>query len=233
MNIIGIIPARGNSKGVPGKNKKLLQDKPLIAYSIETALKCKYITRLIVSTDDAEIAEISLKSGAEVPFMRPENLASDDSPTIDTVIHALEYFNNEGNSFDAVCLLQPTVPFRSKADIDGAIEKFISTKADSLISVREIPHVYNPHWAFEKVENSDYLRLATEDEKIIPRRQNLPEAYFRDGSIYLTKSEVVLKEKSLYGKNIAAFQCLRSPLLNIDTEADWQLAEEYVKDYEG
>lgn len=229
MDILGLIPARGNSKGVPHKNKRLLQGKPLIAYSIETALESGFLSSLVVSTDDEEIARISKNWNAEVPFIRPSELAADTAPTIDTVIHALRFFEQKGRRFGAVCLLQPTVPFRSAIDIDEAIKTFLEKGADSLISVREIPHIYNPHWAFEPSLTTGFLNLATGEKDIISRRQALPRAYHRDGAIYITKSEIVLKKHSLYGEKICHFECKGTPDINIDTENDWQEAETFLK----
>ena len=226
MKILGLIPARGGSKGIPKKNIKKLGGKELIRYTIEAGLACDAIDHLVVSTDDMIIGKVSLEAGADVPFIRPKALASDNSPTIDTVIHVLEYFKNKGNPFDAVCLLQPTTPFRTAASIQNAIDQFVDQKADSLISVREVPHTYNPHWVFELAIDSGFLKIATGDNQIIPRRQDLPKAFHRDGAIYLTKTEVVLKDRSLYGKKIAYYLMKESPAINLDTMEDWEKAEE-------
>lgn len=232
MKILGLIPARGGSKGIPQKNLKQLNGAPLIKHSIVQGLKSDLLHTILVSTDSEEIARVSRESGAEVPFMRPEVLAADNSPTIDTVVHALEYYNQMGQFFDAVCLLQPTVPFRAPEEINGAIEKFIQTETDSLISVRQIPHTYNPHWAFLEKEESEYLQIATGETTIIPRRQNLPKAYYRDGSIYITKSHVILEQRSLYGKTIAHYENNIAPNINIDTMEDWLRAEAYCANHE-
>ncbi len=228
MKILGLIPARGGSKGIPRKNIKLLDGKPLICYSIEDALACPLIDQVVVSTEDEEIAEISKSAGAAVPFLRPAALATDGSPTIDMVIHALQYFNSNEVNFDAVCLLQPTVPFRNKLDLSSAINKFIESNTDSLISVRKVPHIYNPRWIYERNKEHGYLERAINDKKRITRRQDLPEAYHRDGSIYLTKSTIVLDEHSLYGNKIMHHIMSNSPNINIDTMEDWALAESFI-----
>jgi CMP-N-acetylneuraminic acid synthetase len=225
MKILGLIPARGGSKGIPKKNIKKLGGKELIRYTIEMSLKCSDINELIVSTDDENIAHISREAGANVPFLRPKELAADTSPTIDTIVHALQFFKEKNIHFDAVCLLQPTTPFRTSEDIQNAIQIFKKSKADSLISVREVPHVYNPHWIFEPQKNSDFLKLATGEETIISRRQDLPKAYHRDGSIYITKSEIILNQNSLYGQNIAYYLTKNDHDVNIDTMGDWRKAE--------
>ena len=231
MRILGLIPARGGSKGIPRKNIKLLQGKALICYSIEVGLDCSLLDQVVVSTDDREIADISLSAGAEVPFMRPANLASDTSPSIDTVVHALHFFEEQGQPFDAVCLLQPTVPFRNCLDLTAAIKLFKQKAVDSLVSVREVPHAYNPHWVYEKDEATGFLGIATGEKKIITRRQDLPKAYYRDGAIYITKSAVVLKQNSLYGKTILPYVMHKSPAINIDTMEDWEEATAFAKDH--
>jgi CMP-N-acetylneuraminic acid synthetase len=227
MRILGLIPARGGSKGIPRKNIKLLGNKELIVYTIEVAKASQFITDVLVSTDDAEIADVALRHGAGVPFLRPAYLADDSSPTIDTVIHALEYLHENDKVYDAVCLLQATCPFRKQEDLDGAIQKFVKLTPDSLISVRAVPHVYNPYWVFEKQGRSEFLQLAKGD-KIISRRQDLPAAYHRDGAVYITKTDVLIEQKSLYGEKIIAFEMQGSPDINIDTYADWEAAENYI-----
>ena len=234
MKLLALIPARGGSKGVPNKNIKLLGGKPLINYTIEAALACAEIENLIVSTDSLEIAQVSRTAGANTPFIRPDELATDSSPSIDTVIHAVEFLrDNAGLNYDAVCLLQPTSPFRTTEDIREAIQKFSESEADSLISVRKVPHQFNPHWVFEQNADNNFLRIATGESEIIPRRQELPPAYFRDGSIYLVKTEVLLKKRSLYGKKIA-FHLSENPIfVNIDTLEDWEEAEQILKKRNG
>lgn len=228
MKILGLIPARGGSKGIPQKNIKVLGGQPLIQYSIEVGLACSMIDTVVVSTDDETIAQISREAGAQVPFLRPAALATDQSPSIDTVIHALQYFIEQGRAFDAVCLLQPTSPFRHLAEVEKAIQHFINQNADSLISVREVPHTYNPHWVFETEETTPFLKIATGEKQIISRRQDLPKAYYRDGALYLTKSEIVLEDRSLYGQKIAHYLIKESPAINIDTMEDWEKAERAI-----
>jgi len=227
VKILGLIPARGGSKGIPRKNIKLLHGKALICYSIEAGLACPLIDTLIVSTEDEEIAAISQKAGAGVPFMRPIELASDQSPSIDTVVHALRFLEQQNQFFDAVCLLQPTVPFREPEDMEGAVRHFIDTDADSLITVRKVPHIYNPHWVYEQDKKSGFLKMPYGQQSIIGRRQDLPTAYYRDGSIYMTKTAVVLGQHSLYGQQIAHYVMQQSPDINIDTMVDWKKAEAF------
>ncbi len=228
MKILAIIPARGGSKGVPGKNIKLLGGKPLIAYTIQAAQKATLLTQTILSSESDEIIQVAKDYGLVVPFKRPAYLATDESPTILTLIHALEYFSSIGIEFDAICLLQVTNPFRTSEFIDKAIEKFINSKADSLIAVLKVPHEFNPHWAFEK-NGDENLVISTGESDIISRRQELPNAYYRDGSIYITKTEVILNQKSLYGKSIAYIEADELRHVNIDTIEDWEKAEKMLK----
>lgn len=227
MKILAIIPARGGSKGVPRKNIKLLGDKPLIAYSIEAAINCKYITDVFVSTEDSEIANVVEKFGVRIPFLRPKELAQDTTPTLPVLQYTINELEKQGKVYDAICLLQPTSPFRTSVDLDKAIAKFIEKETDSLVSVLEVPHEYNPHWVFESNQEGN-LAISTGEKDIIARRQELPKAYHRDGSIYLTKIDV-LKKGSLYGSSIAYVKSNIKRYVNIDTMKDWEIAEEKYK----
>jgi len=228
MKVLGLIPARGGSKGVPGKNIKLLSGKPLLSYTAEAALQAKSLAKVILSTDDEKIAEIGQKFGLEVPFLRPSELAQDSTPTLPVVQHALKFLKDAGEEFDAVCLLQATNPLRKYEDIDACVQKLIDGNYDSVFSTLEIPTEYNPYWAF--VENGEgYLHLATGGSEPIIRRQILPKAYYREGSIYVAKTEVILGKNSFYGKKIGGYLLDRSVSINIDTMQDWENAEEYFK----
>lgn len=231
MRILGIIPARGGSKGVPGKNSKLLGEKPLLAYSAEAALQAQFLTKTILSSDDEAIQAIATAYGVEVPFVRPAALATDTASSIDVVKHAVEYLESKGEYFDAVCLLQPTSPFRKKGFVDQAIQKFIADEADALVTVLPVPHEFNPHWVFEPDEKG-LLRIATGEKEIIARRQELPKAFFRDGSLYITKVSVI-KQRSFYGATLSYLESNPNFYVNIDTPQDWIKAEEkleFVKD---
>jgi N-acylneuraminate cytidylyltransferase len=228
MKILGIIPARGGSKSVPRKNIKELAGKPLIQYTVEAGKHAKLISRLILSSDDAEIIEVAKTLNLEVPFIRPSHLAEDSSPTLPVIQHALKYFEALNINFDAVCLLQVTSPFKTSDFIDEAINKFSESGADSLVSVQKVPAEYNPHWTFKPDENN-FLKLTTSDKEIISRRQDLPTVYHRDGLIYITKTSVLLNQNSLYGKKIAYIESPPEGCINIDTMSDWKQAENYLK----
>ncbi|MCM4161913.1 acylneuraminate cytidylyltransferase family protein [Antarcticibacterium flavum] len=226
MKILGLIPARGGSKGIPGKNIKLLGGKPLLAYTVEAAKASTLLDRVILSSDDAKIIDVAKDLGLEVPFVRPAELAGDATSSLEVIRHALEELRSQGEEYDAVCLLQPTTPFRQEGLIDDVIRKFTEGNFDSLISVREVPAEFNPHWIFEEKEGK--LQIATGEQKIITRRQELPKAYHRDGAVYITKTSVLLEQNSLYGGNIGFIDTTGSPYVNIDTREDWEEAERHL-----
>lgn len=230
MKILGIIPARGGSKGVPGKNIKLLGGKPLLQFTSEVALNCKLLDKVVLSSDDAEIIAVANKIGIETPFVRPSELANDNAPTLGVIQHCLQFFASQNVFFDAVCLLQVTSPFRTVAFLNEAIQKFIEKGTDSLVSVQKVPHEYNPHWVFEPDGNGQ-LKIATGDENLITRRQELPDAFHRDGSIYLTKTNVILEQQSLYGNSISYIESPKEFYVNIDTLQDWEKAEAVCEKY--
>jgi CMP-N-acetylneuraminic acid synthetase len=223
MKILGLIPARGGSKGIPHKNKKELLGKPLLQYTIEAALDAKLLDRVIFSSEDEALITLAKSLGVEVPFERPSELATDNAGSIDVVKHALEALAANGEHYDAVCLLQVTNPFRTSAFIDRAVTKFKNSQVDSLLSVLEVPHEFNPHWVYEISEEGN-LQLATGEKEIIKRRQDLPKAFYRDGSVYITKSDVILKQNSLYGKSIGYIESDAERHVNIDTMTDWEKA---------
>lgn len=223
MKILGVITARGGSKGVPGKNIKLLGEHSLLSYTAKAANQSKLLYKTILSTDDAAIIEVAKKDQIEVPFIRPSELANDTATSISVVQHALAHMESIGEFYEAVCLLQPTSPFREKGFIDAAIQKFIAEDADALVSVLPVPHEYNPHWVFEP-NSSGFLKIATGENTIISRRQDLPKSYFRDGSVYITKT-ALLKKGSFYGEKLSFMESNPDFYVNIDTLKDWEIAE--------
>ncbi len=227
MRVLGLIPARGGSKGIPDKNRKLLNGKPLLQYTIEAALGSKLLDVVVFSSEDEILMRLASEIGAEVPFKRPLDLATDTASSLGVVKHALQALSEKGQDYDAVCLLQLTNPFRQAAFIDAAIEKFKEVGTDSLVSVLKVPHEYNPHWVFEASE-AKTLKIATGESQIIKRRQDLPDAFVRDGAIYLTKVNVLFEQNSLYGSTISYIESDANRHVNIDTPKDWKLAEELV-----
>ena len=217
MNILGIIPARGGSKGIPKKNIKDLKGKPLIAYTIEAALKSN-LTDVIVSTDCNEIAEISKKYNAKV-IMRPANLAQDKTPTLPVLQFVIDSFDK---NYDAVMTLQPTSPLRTIEHINESIDLFINDEnVDSLVSVTEVPHNYMP----EKLMhfNGKYL---TGNEKV-KRRQDIPIMYARNGAaIYITKVDKI--NEYIFGGKILPYFMSKLNSFDIDDIEDWKIVERLV-----
>lgn len=227
MKVLGIIPARGGSKGVPRKNIKLLGGKPLLAYTAESALSAKFLSKVILTTEDSEIAEVGRSLGLDVPFLRPQELSLDTSPTLPVVFHAIDYLENNGESFDAICLLQPTNPLRRTEDIDNCIELLDKSGADSVISILPVPHEYNPKWVYWQDENGEMV-LTTGESEPIPRRQDLPPAFHREGSVYVTRIEALRSYGNLYGKKVQGYEINPSNSVNIDTLDDWIIAENLI-----
>lgn len=222
--ILGVITARGGSKGIPGKNIKLLGGKPLIAYTIEVSKKSKLLSHLIISTDDEEIAMVAGRYGVEVPFMRPREFADDKAPHLPVMKHAIEFMEKqEGIVYDYVVILQPTSPFRTVEDLDGTIQKLIDTKADSAVSVSEIPGGWHPV-KIKKLEGDKLLPYCMPEEEGI-RRQDLPVAYKRNGSVYAMKRNIIMVNNRLFGDNVVGFITPKERTVDIDTPVDWVLAE--------
>lgn len=228
-SILAIIPARGGSKGVPKKNIKLLNGIPLIGYTIQEARKSKYINRLVVTTDDIEISEMAKKFGAEVPYLRPKELATDTSLTVDSIMHMINYLQEIENYMpDYICLLQCTSPFRKYEDIDNAIEKLIYSEFDGIISVCEAE--VNPYWT--NIFEDNKLKYFIQEGKYIGRRQDLPKVYRYNGAIYIIKTEVFAKKKSFETDNITGYIMSNKKSIDIDTELDFKIAEIFMKERE-
>ena len=228
MAILCVITARGNSKGLPGKNIKILGGKPLIAYSIDAAKKSTLITHTIVSTDSPEIAEVARNHGGDVPFLRPGELATDVAGHVEVMQHATAFMEEKlGIVFDYMVIFQPTSPFRTKEDIDGTIQKLIETNADSAVSLVEIDSAYNPI-KIKKMEGGRVLPYCMEEPEGI-RRQDLPKAYRRSSAVYAMRRDLLMKEGRLYGNFTVGYVTPKERLNDIDTAQDWVLAEEILE----
>jgi CMP-N,N'-diacetyllegionaminic acid synthase len=229
MRVVGLVLARGGSKGIARKNIRLLGGQPLLAYTAQAALAARRLARVIVSTDDPAIAAIARQWGLEVPFMRPEELARDDTPTLPVVQHALEWLESNGEQFEAVCQLQPTSPFRAPGEIDACIELLERRNADSVMTVVPVPDEYNPHWVYWRDSNG-WMRLSTGEISPIPRRQALPQAWSRDGSVYVTRRDVVMQRNSLYGSAVLGMPVSAFQRVNIDSLDDFDRAAKILRD---
>ncbi len=228
MKVLGVIPARGGSKGIPRKNIQQLLGKPLLQYTAEAALVAETLTQVILSTDDPEIAEVGLSCGLEVPFMRPAELARDDSPTLPVVQHALRFCEDQGDRFDAVCLLQQTHPLRQAETIDACVQLLFDVQADAVMTVLPVPHVFNPHWVYFMGDDGS-LKLSTAEQEPIPRRQLLPPAFHREGSIYVTRRDVLMEGDSLYGDTLVGYPLDPDRCVNIDDTDDWKRAQQLLE----
>lgn len=214
---LAIIPARGGSKGVPRKNIRELAGKPLIAWTIEEAKKSKYITKLVLSSEDEEIIEVAKKYGCEVPFVRPMELAADDTPGVDPVLHTIE----QCPGYDYVVLLQPTSPLRTVEDIDGAIERLLETESEFCVSVAET--LESPYWMYKLTDNQ--LQPLLENASIVTRRQDLPMVYSLNGAVYIAKTEAFLKEKSFLTSHTLGYIMSKKHSYDIDNEIDFIVCE--------
>jgi CMP-N-acetylneuraminic acid synthetase len=224
MRVLGLIPARGGSKGVPRKNIRLLGGKPLLHYTAQAALASGRLSKVILSTDEEQIAEIGRSCGLETPFLRPPELACDDTPMLPVIQHAVRWMERDGHSFDAVCLLQPTNPLRRAADIDACIDLLETSRADSVVTILPVPSEYNPHWVYFRDERG-LLSLSTGEASPITRRQELPAAFHREGSVYVTRRDVLIEGNSLYGERLVGYLMEAHQSVNIDSLNDWDRAE--------
>lgn len=224
---LAIIPARGGSKGIPKKNIKLLAGKPLIQWTIEHALNSKHVSRLIVSTDCEDIADISKKLKAEVPFVRPDDISSDTASTESVINHCLEWLSiNENYQPDNIVLLQPTSPIRSLDAIDNAFDTFAQKQADSLLSVSKFFH-----FLWEDCKNPRPLY----DFKNRPRRQDIEEKNIKlkeNGSIYISTYDNFCKNKNRLGGKIETFIMDEVESLEIDTDLDFKIVETILRSFQ-
>ena len=232
MKILGIITARGGSKGIPGKNLKLLAGKPLLAYTVDTARRSGALDRVILSTEDEAIAIAGRDLGCDVPFMRPLDLAHDDTPHLPVIQHATRWMEERVNYRpDAVMILQPTSPLRTAQDIVAAIELLDRSGADSVLSVNEVPAHSHPMRTL-RVDNAGNAVLFVSGEPVrkrINRRQDLPPAWVMNGAIYACRTRLLFDaEPSLYGNRVVAYRMPAERSISIDDLEDWKAAERAV-----
>ena len=225
--MIAIIPARGGSIGVPGKNIKEMNGKPLIWYTINVAKKSKFIDKIIVSTDDNEIAKIAKSYEVEVPFMRPKELARDDSIAIDNYIYTIDRLNKEFNySIGEFIILQPTSPLRTSLDINNAIQIFIEKKADSVISVSEAIHP--PIWS-KTIDEKGILRDYFDIKIGNKNRQDIEKAYMPNGAIFIFKYLLIKEKYSYYSDKTYPYIMPLERSIDIDSKLDFEFAEYLMK----
>lgn len=227
MRFVGLITARGGSKGLPGKNIALAGEKPLIKWTIDAAGK-SILDRTIISTDSSEIAIICERAGAEVPFLRPPELAQDDTPHIDVILHALDWLESHGDLPDYIVLLQPTSPLRQAEDIDGAISMAIDNDADSVISV--FPAPVHPFW-IRRLDGSGRLEdfMTWPEQSGYLRRQILPPAYAFNGAIYVLRSSTLREKRNYFTEKTFGYVMSEENSMDIDTQSDLLIADLLLK----
>ncbi len=220
--LLAVIPARGGSKRLPRKNVLDLAGKPLIAWTIQEALNCKYIDQVIVSTDDKEISDISKEYGADVPFFRPSELATDEAKTVDVVLHLLDELEKVGERYDYIILLQPTSPLRTAQNIDESVELLQMKNSDAVISVCESEHP--PLWCNVLPDDMSMDNFLDESVKN-KRSQDLPKQYRINGAIYISSVKKLKKENSFFlSNNCIAYIMKQNVSIDIDTIDDFDFA---------
>lgn len=223
MRAVGIIPARGGSKGLPGKHLLPLGGRPLIAWTFDAAQAAGSLAQVIVSTDDPAIAAAARAAGIDVPFERPAALAADDTPMLDVLVHALRELDRAHDRVEVVVLLQPTSPFRTADHIDAAVTLLAQSGADSVVSVIAVPHRFVP----ESLMRLDGEQLTPYAGEIgVTRRQDKPLLYARNGpAVLAVRRDVLLEQRSLYGRNIRPLVMADAESVDVDTAHDLALAE--------
>jgi CMP-N-acetylneuraminic acid synthetase len=224
--ILAVIPARGGSKGIPGKNLVHLNGSPLINWTIEAAIKSKFINKVVVSTDSDEIADISLLAGAEVPFIRPEELSTDSASSMSVIKHAVNFFSCQGEMYDLVVMLQPTSPLRNSVDIDKAIEiylKYDRNEDTTLISGFRIDRKYN--WILEQRANR--VVFVNDNLPINLSRHELNPLFLPNGAIFIAST--VKLQQSFYTLDTIIYEMKSDCSVDIDTLEDLQVARDYME----
>ena len=215
--VLALIPARGQSKGIPRKNIRPIAGKPLIAWTIEAALACRGVAAVVVSTEDDEIAEVARVAGAATPFRRPDELATDEAPGIGPVLHALHALPQ----YDAVMLLQPTSPLRNTGDIDGILDMVKTTGASSVVSVCEVGD--HPAWMFSRSEDGRLEPFLSDQRPT--RRQDMTDLFTLNGAMYFATRDRVLVKEALVTEDTLSYVMPVERSIDIDTPFDWCVAE--------
>ena len=226
--VLGAIFARGGSKGIPRKNIKLLNKKPLIAYAVEVGLSIKLIDELIVSTDDPKIAGVARRYGAQVPFLRPKNLATDRSPELLSWRHAIETYERQtGRIVDVLVSIPTTSPLRRKEDIEACLLKLLKTDAGVVITVREAER--SPYFNMVKIDKKGNANLVMPSRKAVTRRQQSPKVYDMTTVAYAARASFIRKAKSLFDGKVKAVVIPQERALDIDMMFDFKIAEFLIK----
>ena len=226
MSLLAVVPARGGSKSLPGKNIKQFAGRPLIQWTIDAARQARHVDEVVVSTDDAGIADVSVSCGAKVPFLRPTSLAQDDTPTVDVILHALDQLPE----YSEVVCLQPTSPLRISEDVDGAIEECRALGGKSIASVTEADK--HPNWMFQRDTNGKLVPIF-EGAELALRRQDLEKVYALNGAIYFADAGWLQHCRSLICSSTLAYVMPRERSFDIDDQMDWIMAESLIRECNG
>jgi CMP-N,N'-diacetyllegionaminic acid synthase len=228
--VVAVITARGGSKGIVGKNIKPVAGQPLIAWTIAAAERARRLSRVIVSTDDPEIARVAAEHGAEIPFVRPEALAQDGSSHLSVLLHALDWLKANGGEPEYLCLLQPTSPLRTAEDIDAAIELAVTRRADAVIGVT--PITQHPYLARRLGPDGTLVDFVKSD-LAYPRRQDFPPACIINGAIYINRSASLRRDQTLLPAGALGYMMPEERSVDVDTELDLILVEHLLKQRHG
>jgi len=226
QKVLGIIPARGGSKGIPGKNIKLLGGKPLLEYTVDVARESEIFDRIILSTDTQEIAAVGKRLGIEVPFLRPAELAQDDTAMLPVLQNVVQFCEDEGWIPDVVVILQPTSPFRRASHLRKGYELLCGSQCDSVVSVEAVPGHYSPHVVM-KIREGVLSHFLDEGAKVT-RRQDAETAYTRNGYFYFTRRELIMGKNTIYGEDCRPVIIDEPDTVNLDTMEDWLQAEHII-----
>jgi CMP-N,N'-diacetyllegionaminic acid synthase len=225
--ILGLITARGGSKGLPGKNIRDLCGKPLIAWTIDTAMAVVSLDDVVVSTDSEEIAAVACKHGVEVPFLRPPELATDTATSIDVVIHALDFLSAQGRNYEIVVLLEPTSPLRDVLDINAALARLMASDASAIVGVCRAETVH-PSFMY-RIDADGRMKPFLELQPNGMRRQEIEPLFFLEGTIYASKINVLRERRSFYHADTIAYEVPKWKSIEIDDIEDFLIVEAIVK----
>jgi CMP-N,N'-diacetyllegionaminic acid synthase len=226
--VLALIPARSGSKGIPGKNSRVLAGKPLLGHAIESAVRVGMFDRIVLTTDSQELAAIGRSFGAETPFLRPPELAADDTPMLGVVQHAVRMLSEKGWTPEIIVLLQPTAPFRRDEDVVTGLSLLQqSSHADSVVSVERVPSHYSPHVLMKVVDNRLFFFM--NDGVHVTNRQSAPFAYSRNGQFYMVRRRTLLDMNSIYGDYSLPYVTTHKAV-NLDTLDDWEAAERLAEE---
>jgi len=225
-SVLAIVPARGGSKGLPGKNKRILHGKPLVAWPIGTAIQASGVDKVLCSTDDPEISDIASAYGADVPFLRPDRLASDTASSIDVILHAVDYLASAGENYDYIVLLEPTSPLTSSADVDTALARLHARRADadSIVGISKVESTH-PEYDVRLAADGRISPYMAPDFKSLKRRQEIEPLHFLEGSLYISCTAALQRERSFYHGRTLGYEVPRWKSIEIDELLDFLLVE--------